>query len=221
MRRMVLTPRHGLLSICLFLVLTIACAPATRTIEGLVVAVADGDTFTVLTANSQRLTIRLAEVDAPEIDQPYGQQSRQQLSRLILHKRVRVRAQARDDYGRMVARTVVDQLDVSKEMIRTGAAWVYRAYSRDARLYELENLAKASRVGLWNAPQYSPVAPWDWRHNFRSETDTVGAEGLVCGAKRYCGEMVSCAEAKFHFTTCGLARLDGDHDGMPCESKCN
>lgn len=221
MKRMVLTPRHRSPSVCLFLALTIACAPAKETIEGLVVAVADGDTFTVLTADSQRVTVRLAEVDAPEIDQPYGRRSLQQLSGLILHKRVRVETQARDDYGRIVGRTVADHLDISEEMIRTGSAWVYRTYSRDAQLYKLENLAKASRVGLWSSPQFSRIAPWDWRHNLRSETDTTDAEGLVCGAKRYCGEMGSCAEARFYLTTCGLARLDGDDDGIPCEAKCN
>jgi hypothetical protein len=33
-------------------------------------------------------------------------------------------------------------------------------------------------------------------------------------------EMVSCAEARFYLKECGLARLDGDGDGVPCESLC-
>jgi hypothetical protein len=42
----------------------------------------------------------------------------------------------------------------------------------------------------------------------------------ACGTKRYCGEMGSCAEASYHFRTCGLRRLDGDRDGIPCETLC-
>lgn len=41
-----------------------------------------------------------------------------------------------------------------------------------------------------------------------------------CGSKRYCGQMRSCAEARFYFSQCGVRRLDGDNDGVPCENLC-
>jgi hypothetical protein len=41
-----------------------------------------------------------------------------------------------------------------------------------------------------------------------------------CGAKKTCGQMASCEEAMFYLTQCGLSRLDGDSDGVPCESLC-
>lgn len=41
-----------------------------------------------------------------------------------------------------------------------------------------------------------------------------------CGAKMYCTQMSSCEEATFYFAQCGLSRLDGDSDGVPCESLC-
>lgn len=41
-----------------------------------------------------------------------------------------------------------------------------------------------------------------------------------CGHKVYCTQMTSCAEAVFYFTECGLSRLDGDADGVPCEALC-
>lgn len=43
---------------------------------------------------------------------------------------------------------------------------------------------------------------------------------LQCSAKRTCGEMNSCAEANFYLDECGVSRLDGDGDGVPCESIC-
>lgn len=41
-----------------------------------------------------------------------------------------------------------------------------------------------------------------------------------CGAKRYCGDMANCAEAAHYLRDCGLRRLDGDGDGIPCETLC-
>ncbi|WP_223855344.1 excalibur calcium-binding domain-containing protein [Pseudomonas oryzihabitans] len=32
--------------------------------------------------------------------------------------------------------------------------------------------------------------------------------------------MVSCAEAKYQLQHCGNSRIDGDHDGVPCEAIC-
>jgi hypothetical protein len=32
--------------------------------------------------------------------------------------------------------------------------------------------------------------------------------------------MTSCEEALFHLEECGLSRLDGDSDGVPCEALC-
>jgi hypothetical protein len=43
---------------------------------------------------------------------------------------------------------------------------------------------------------------------------------FTCGAKRYCKQMSSCAEAKFYLEQCGLTRLDGNGDGVPCEALC-
>ena len=41
-----------------------------------------------------------------------------------------------------------------------------------------------------------------------------------CGANRKCGEMTSCEEARFYLEKCGVKQLDGDGDGVPCESLC-
>lgn len=44
--------------------------------------------------------------------------------------------------------------------------------------------------------------------------------GKACGSKYYCKEMASCEEAMHYLNDCGLSRLDGDGDGVPCESIC-
>ena len=45
--------------------------------------------------------------------------------------------------------------------------------------------------------------------------------GWTCGTKTTCGQMSSCDEAKFYLNTCGVKRLDGDGDGVPCTKLCN
>ena len=41
-----------------------------------------------------------------------------------------------------------------------------------------------------------------------------------CSGKRYCRQMSSCAEAHFYLRQCGVASLDGNSDGEPCEMLC-
>lgn len=45
-------------------------------------------------------------------------------------------------------------------------------------------------------------------------------EGFSCEPKKTCGQMSSCAEAKFQLKNCGNSKIDGDGDGKPCASIC-
>jgi hypothetical protein len=49
---------------------------------------------------------------------------------------------------------------------------------------------------------------------------TFGADLSICGSKRDCGDMTTCAEAVYHNTQCGLSDLDRDGDTIPCETIC-
>lgn len=103
-----------------------------QTYTGKVVAIADGDTFTLLTDEKEQKKIRLAEIDTPEKGQPYGQRARQVLSDLVFGKWVKVDQTDMDRYGRIVARVYQGNLDVNAELVREGAAWVYREYAKVA-----------------------------------------------------------------------------------------
>lgn len=46
------------------------------------------------------------------------------------------------------------------------------------------------------------------------------SEGFNCDERKTCGQMSSCDEALYHLQQCGNGRLDGDSDGVPCESIC-
>ncbi|WP_278249288.1 excalibur calcium-binding domain-containing protein [Azotobacter chroococcum] len=49
---------------------------------------------------------------------------------------------------------------------------------------------------------------------------TSSSSAYNCSAKKTCGQMASCEEAKFHLNECGNGRLDQDGDGVPCEAIC-
>jgi len=42
----------------------------------------------------------------------------------------------------------------------------------------------------------------------------------ICGSKRVCGDMTTCAEAAYYNTECGLSDLDRNGNGIPCETIC-
>ena len=76
----------------------------------------------------------------------------------------------------------------------------------------MRHLLGATLALLLAAPPAGAQAPR------RDATPLPGA--WRCGEKTYCTQMSSCAEAMFHFQSCGLRRLDGDGDGVPCERLC-
>jgi hypothetical protein len=51
-------------------------------------------------------------------------------------------------------------------------------------------------------------------------TPPASDENPACGPKSYCGEISSCAEARFHLEQCGVTHLDRDGDGVACEDLC-
>ncbi|WP_286086993.1 MULTISPECIES: endonuclease [unclassified Halomonas] len=54
-----------------------------------------------------------------------------------------------------------------------------------------------------------------------NRSSTAGAlPSFSCDTRKTCGQMSSCNESYFHLLQCGNGRLDGDNDGVPCESIC-
>jgi cold shock CspA family protein len=47
--------------------------------------------------------------------------------------------------------------------------------------------------------------------------DASPAPVFRCDGRQHCSQMTSCDEAKFFLKNCPDPRMDGDHDGIPCE----
>ena len=86
------------------------------------VGVSDGDTITVLDDDKTQHKIRIAGIDAPEKGQPFGNASKENLSRLIYDRRVEARRHNRDRYGREVCTVFLSLRDVGLAQIRQGMA---------------------------------------------------------------------------------------------------
>ena len=131
-------------------------------LPGTVVGVVDGDTADIR-LQSGMIRVRLHAIDAPERDQPHGAASKQALSKLVYGKHVNVEPIEQDRYDRLVARLWLDGLDVNAEMVKQGAAWVYRRYADDPAYCAYEKAARDLERGLWALPRDQRAAPWEWR----------------------------------------------------------
>jgi endonuclease YncB( thermonuclease family) len=152
----------ALYSLCLLL----AVAPAwADTMSGIVIVVIDGDTVLFKpdsygAASRAFLKIRLANIDAPEKDQPYGDDATRALSALVLNQRVAATTVAIDVYGRTIAQIQQGDVQVNTELVRRGLAWA-SAYRRNAELNAVQRDAQQAPRGLWQ--EVAPVPPWRWR----------------------------------------------------------
>ena len=70
-------------AISLLLLLLFPFGVFADTLNGKVVKITDGDTLVVLDASRQQHKIRLAGIDAPETNQPFGKRSKEALSALV------------------------------------------------------------------------------------------------------------------------------------------
>ncbi len=198
-----------------------------RTFSGKVIAVLDGDTLLVLRGGNP-VKVRLAEVDAPEKAQSYGTASQKSLAELVMGKQIKVAVRAADDYGRLVATVHAGGLNVNHEQVRRGMAWEYSRFHSNRELMALQRDAQQARRGLWAGD--GAVEPSQWRKQHPAAAQPQAAvsapaaattPGVACGSKKHCSQMASCEEARHYLTQCGIKTLDGNGDGVPCETLCS
>lgn len=124
--------------------------------------VVDGDTV-YLTADGERVKVRLYGIDCPERKQAGGFGATAYVRENLPHV-VEVEEVAKDRYGRTVAIIYVNGQPFNREVVAAGWAWVYGRYCKKdfcADWVADEEQARQRGEGLWAAP--SPVPPWTWR----------------------------------------------------------
>lgn len=135
-------------------------------LTGTVSLVYDGDTITLRTDASVK-QVRLAGIDAPELKQPFGTESRDALKKDLLNQQVTVDTEKQDKYGRSVGKVLLNGEDVNLKQVSRGLAWVYVKYmpeltAEDRLSYKrAQESAEQSKLGLW--AQDAPEEPWNFR----------------------------------------------------------
>jgi len=133
---------------------------------GRFVRTVDGDTFHAK-VQGVVMDFRLAEADAPETRQPYGDVAAKELESLLSDRNLVLVPFDTDAYGRTVAFVWVGSMCINKELVRRGAAWFYDEYSNDNALQWVEDEARDAKLGLWALPPRKRMEPWVFRQEKR------------------------------------------------------
>lgn len=215
-----------------------------------VVKVIDGDTIDV-SIDGMTERIRLIGVDTPEVVDPrkpvqcFGQEASAKMHKLLDGKKVSLESDQsqgdKDKYSRLLRFVFTeDNINVAHELILSGFAHEYTynlPYKYQKEFKEAQQFAEKNELGLW-APNACVTPTKEVIYILPTNTpipqsqeivqptqvpvqQAVQSSGFSCAGKTKCGDMVSCEEARFYYSQCGLTRLDGDDDGTPCEKLCN
>lgn len=157
--------------------LLVPCSPFAWT--GNVVGIADGDTITVI-HNGRGEKIRLHGIDTPEKGQAFGNKAKAVTGSMLRGRVVEITPMTTDRYGRTVAQVYVDGQSLNESLVRSGYAWVYRKYCKEAFCADwlaLEDTARNHKKGMWRDPHIIP--PWEYRQLGREQQ--VSHPSLVMG----------------------------------------
>jgi micrococcal nuclease len=152
----------------LFLGLFSIALPARADFTGVVVSIGDGDTLTVKAPTQQKVTVRLACIDAPERSQaPWGAAATRQLKSLVsIGHQITVREIETDRYGRTVGELFLGGKSLNLSMVQSGHAVVYYQYlnacaGTKQQYLEAEANAKQQKLAFWS--QTCLILPWEFR----------------------------------------------------------
>lgn len=120
-----------------------------------VINVIDGDTFTI----SNKQSIRLFGVDAPELQYCFGKESKDALEKKILGKKVILKFPRTDYFKRVQAYVYVDGQFVNEYMAKNGLASDHGFGDSESKIINTaNNFARDNKVGIYSE-KCSPSNP--------------------------------------------------------------
>ncbi|MHC9064694.1 thermonuclease family protein [Nitrospira sp. CMX1] len=148
--------------VMLWVLLSVPChAIAGTEFVARVLAVHEGDRVMIHYQGRNEI-VSLRDVTCPKPKQPYGKQAKHAAAAYLANRDVVVRDLTKDQQGRMTADILLnDGRNIAQELVKEGLAWVLPGEVRDPTLKDMEELARASKHGLWSEPD--PVPPWKWK----------------------------------------------------------
>jgi micrococcal nuclease len=120
--------------------------------DGTVKRVIDGDSIEL----EDGTTIRLVGVNAPETNSPYSTKATGFVKKLVENKKVKLEydAYTSDSFGRTLAYVIIDNKNLSIELVKQGLAKVSIYDDRRKLIYQdqllkAEQEAKSKKLGIW------------------------------------------------------------------------
>ncbi len=110
--------------------------------------VLDGDTFVVSTGQH----IRLDSIDAPEIDSCLGEESKTELEKLVLNKKVYLRVNFIDEHKRLIASAFTANGNIGEKMLEKGlATYAASGANKGDVLLNASNEARDEKLGVYSS----------------------------------------------------------------------
>tara|TARA_B100001250_G_C19729784_1_gene757896 strand:+ start:717 stop:1232 length:516 start_codon:yes stop_codon:yes gene_type:complete len=134
-----------------------------------VIKVVDGDTVHLMHKKFGLLKVRLAEIDTPEKNQPYGLEAKKALNKIISNKIVKLKKVTIDRYKRIVGVIYYENMEINYFLVINGHAWCYEKYNQRESIKKAEDYARKNSLGLWNSEYGEPIPPWEWRKKLNNE----------------------------------------------------
>ena len=201
------------LLLCVLLLCGHSSAVQAASLFGKVIEVNSGDVITIFNLN-RPVRVKLLGVDAPEMDQTFGDVAKKHLSDLVYDKSVLVEYSGIAADSSLTGRVLLNNADICAQMIRDGAAWfdvnnVNRLSGSDREIYQQSELAaRSERRGLWQAE--NPTPPWEFVKSETLRKNPVARLNAISpAAKAKAGGPVP------ELTNLSLMRLGGTTSGPP------
>jgi endonuclease YncB( thermonuclease family) len=196
--------------------LVLPCLSPVEAAEGAqdctVVDVTSGDTLR-LSCGSEDHVVLLAHVDAPELDQGYGQVARVTVLRLAGGEEVKFAITDSRFSHKIGEVTLADGTDLAQELVERGLAWALT--SAGSELRDAQRKAKAAKEGLWI--DANPTPPW--LHRAAPAASLTPRTAPPPGTSRSCTPRSQCCKVCSGGKACGnscISRSYNCHKGRGC-----
>jgi micrococcal nuclease len=181
----------------------------------IVTGVIDGDTFTI----SNKQSIRLFIVDAPELGNCFGTEAKEALAKKVLGKKVILKSPRTDFYKRVQAYVYVDGEFVNEYMAKNGFASDHGFGTTESDIVVAAgNFAKENKIGIYSE-KCSPSKPTKAECNIKGQISfhEAGNIYLISGCRDYIQTKIERFRGEDYFCTEKEAQAAGFTKSPNCK----
>ena len=141
-----------------------------RSITCVATGVLNGNLFQCVDFNNKTHLVKMADMEAPELEQPYGREAKNYLKSNIYNRKITVKIRGNSGKDMLRGELYFEKKNLNREMIRLGLSWSDRN-NGDSLYRRLENEAHSNGTGLWS--DFSAEYPADFRKKHPNNIDEL------------------------------------------------